>query len=710
MRAAELELMNFCQHRHKVLEFHPGLNAIIGPNGSGKSNVMGAMKYALIGEHPNAGGKDANICQGTPATERSYVRFTFFHGDVRATVQRNLRPATPTTLQVAHGGKPIRGDGAVNAWILNLLVTDNQIIDDIVIVDQGDIFGFLSQRPATRAKSFAKLFGTDKAELAWDAFGKQMSTVTVPALPIDLGAVNSAIAQDEQRREEIAVQSGGRTAQEIRNQIVRENMTITAWNNRVDKQKLRGQLGERRLALIQEQTNAQEAKAKADINVSTLKAAAENSAAGAKQAEQALALIAQARQYEQQRRVAMTNIAEYERQLLDLVDPTAPPDYGRDWDLLLQDVRDDRAKCKERMASLVRSLADAVCATCDTAIDHDAMPAMRSKLAEATARVPQLSEREEQLLQGKLRSNTYEKRLSEVRADRRRVGELLKAAQQRLEDLEAVAIAPVTNEDVLQSRVAEHAEYVAAIATYQEEASRHAATVAQYTGQIRELDTQIEAADTTISNILVTREQANIANAEHARLSVSLPGREAMERELAEIDTRLAHNRQLVLQCNAVGQEITTKRAWLQKAERMRAVVHRNAAPRAVAHRNLQRLRDSVNGYLSMFDTDFRVSATTDLTFTAHFTDGREQPAARLSGGQKVILALGFRLAVNFMYANLGFLALDEPTAYLDAHHIAGFQPVLDRLRGFASSRGLQCVMVTHEQALAPLFDHVIQL
>jgi DNA repair exonuclease SbcCD ATPase subunit len=94
----------------------------------------------------------------------------------------------------------------------------------------------------------------------------------------------------------------------------------------------------------------------------------------------------------------------------------------------------------------------------------------------------------------------------------------------------------------------------------------------------------------------------------------------------------------------------------------------------------------------------------------ARFNDGRVQPAERLSSGQKVVMALSFRLAVNFMYADLGFLVLDEPTAYLDEHHIAGFEPVLGCLREFAASRGLQCLMVTHEQSLAPLFDSVLQL
>ena len=57
----------------------------------------------------------------------------------------------------------------------------------------------------------------------------------------------------------------------------------------------------------------------------------------------------------------------------------------------------------------------------------------------------------------------------------------------------------------------------------------------------------------------------------------------------------------------------------------------------------------------------------------------RRQPAQRLSGGQQVVLAFCLRLALNFTYAaDLGFLALDEPTAHPDRRHVRGVAPALD--------------------------------
>ena len=140
-------------------------------------------------------------------------------------------------------------------------------------------------------------------------------------------------------------------------------------------------------------------------------------------------------------------------------------------------------------------------------------------------------------------------------------------------------------------------------------------------------------------------------------------------------------------------------------------MLHKDAAPRFVAQKNLQRLQVNINDCLALFDAPYRVEADDGLSFIARFTNGTKQPAERLSEGQKVILALSFRLSLNLLFAdNIGALYLDEPTAYLDEHHIRGFEPVLSQLRGFSASRGLQCFIVTHEKDLAPLFDRVVQL
>jgi DNA repair exonuclease SbcCD ATPase subunit len=149
--------------------------------------------------------------------------------------------------------------------------------------------------------------------------------------------------------------------------------------------------------------------------------------------------------------------------------------------------------------------------------------------------------------------------------------------------------------------------------------------------------------------------------------------------------------------------------AWLLRLEQIRALL--TAAPRFVAQHNLQLLKHDMDATLDIFDSRFHVTADEGLRFTAGFQDGKTQPADRLSGGQKVALALGFRVAVNSMFATrVGLLALDEPTAYLDKQRVRALAPVISRLRELTASRGLQCLIVTHEEELAPLFDATIRV
>lgn len=703
MRAEKLTLANFCQHGFREIEFQPGLTAIIGPNGSGKSNILGALKYAMTGEHPNTGGKDANVRQGTPESERSYVEFTFSHGNVRALVRRNLKPASPTTVMVNNEFEA-RGDRAANEWICNLLATDAQILNDIVIVDQEDIFGFLSQLPAKRAASFAKLFHTDAAETVWKAIGNHLSGVQVPQLPVDLGAVTQALETDAARVAEIASVTRGDTSKSVQDAIYRQKKVMDAWASRRGFESQVADLRGRRLPLIQRHTDAQEALTKTNIDVTTLQEAAEASKGLAEESRVALALLARAQQHAAGKLALEEDIERTRQGLAKLVDPEKPPRYDEDLDTLLQTAQAELFQCRIFVRSFDPTKGTTECPTCGTAVES-----LQGRLDEARTLLPALEQASHDVHTAIVARDGYTETMQQIGLSRRGLQSRLDTQQMQYDAMELIT-GPPESEGDLRARVVAHDEFVTAIATYQKDAAKHAMAVAGFAGQLQELDSQIEAAKTAMANILVTQEQANIAQTEHAVLSARWEVVGLLERELIEINTRMQHNQQLEEQCAATAREIEVKQAWVTRAQRMRDVLHRDAAPKIVAQRNLARLQQGINEQLEMFATEYRISSDLDLSFVAHFNDGREQPAARLSVGQKVILALGFRLAVSFMYADLGFLALDEPTAYLDEHHIAGFEPVLGRLREFAASRGLQCLMVTHEQSLAPLFDSVFQL
>ena len=423
MRAIKLTLANFCQHSFREIEFQPGLTAIIGPNGSGKSNILGAMKYAMTGEHPNTGGKDANIRQGTPESERSYVEFTFSHGNVQALVRRNLKPASPTTVMVNNEFEA-RGDRAANEWICNLLATDAQILNDIVIVDQEDIFGFLSQLPAKRAASFAKLFHTDAAETAWKAIGNHLSGFQVPQLPVDLKATEQALEVDGLRKTEIASMVRGDTSKSIQDAIYQQKKVMDDWNCRRGFENRVADLRGRRLPLVQRHIDAQEVLAKASLDVKTLQEAADVSKDAAEASKKILILLDQAKLYEQQKSAVAKEIAQHTEMIDGLVDPVKPPRHGEDPESLTEAARAAWSRCRDFVESFDESKGTTECPTCGTLVST-----LQQRLVAARRELPVLQQAACDAQGMEVACRKYDQELARVRAERLRLQSLLDAAR-----------------------------------------------------------------------------------------------------------------------------------------------------------------------------------------------------------------------------------------------------------------------------------------
>jgi len=125
----------------------------------------------------------------------------------------------------------------------------------------------------------------------------------------------------------------------------------------------------------------------------------------------------------------------------------------------------------------------------------------------------------------------------------------------------------------------------------------------------------------------------------------------------------------------------------------------------------LEDLVDQVNELLNEFDGPFYVSAGDDLSFTVHNPDGSSEPAASKSGGEMVVLAIAYRLAVNSRFArDVGMMVLDEPSAFLDQKNLGCLASVLQRICEVMKQRRQQLIMITHDQRLERVFDQLIEL
>ena len=707
MRANWVEVRNFGRLQSYRAEFGTGgLVAFIGANGVGKSTLALAMKFALTGTINTEGNKDENICQLAPTTEPSWVKFCFTHGGATAEITRYLRPSRPAEMIISDGSphrEEITQDRRVTARVEELLGVDQRIIDDIVMADQGAIFGFLAQTAAKRAEAFAKIFGTDVAEKIWKSIGEHVASIRLWP-HVNLDGIRDSLQTCRTQLAAVQQNLGDDSSAAVQQRLAALNERYRQATLREQTRARLVQVSEQRAPLQSQLATAQTTETEYRNNVELLETTIKRGEAGVTDAHVLLRSQSHAAAMQQQE-ANLRRALEECRAALAVDEPAQIANYVPDLaamqgtiDAVVVMIRN----YEQLLASFDPAKGLAACPTCGTSVDN-----LHDKLQEASRELPAARVHLATLRKQQADNVNYRQVLREYMSRRSDAAKREMEVSQELQQLQIV----LPNGDVEAARrtITEQSEYEVALKTYRGLLATATANVSRLTGQLTQL-TQTE--EHLQQGLRAITEQGVMSELSQEQFALQTWANQVatLERELARLTTQRDMWQEQLQQAEVQAQENRLNQAWVERLTGVRDLLHRDAAPAFVAQYNLRLLEQQINAHLELFDAEFRVAASEGLTFTARFVDGRVQPAGRLSGGQKVVLALVFRLAVNFMYSELGFMCLDEPTAYLDAHHIAGFEPVLNNLRGLATSRGLQCLMITHEQSLAHLFDHVVQL
>jgi exonuclease SbcC len=125
----------------------------------------------------------------------------------------------------------------------------------------------------------------------------------------------------------------------------------------------------------------------------------------------------------------------------------------------------------------------------------------------------------------------------------------------------------------------------------------------------------------------------------------------------------------------------------------------------------LDNLVDDINDYLALLEVPFRVKTKEgSMTLTAIFGD-TELPDQLLSGGQRVAISIAMKLAIlRLLGGKLRFIALDEPTAFLDNARIAGLRELMRRINEICRNEGTKLLVISHCPEIQSAFDNVVQL
>lgn len=720
MRLERLTLENFCQHRNVTLEFQPGLNAIIGPNGSGKSNGLKAGFAAVTGDFSRNEGKQAdNVCDLAGPDEPSRITLDFSHAAQSARVVRGLRPVGRSL--VVDGRPPLTADKDVAAAIYNMLGVTPEILAEYVFVDQWEVFSVFSLTEAKRAAAFQRLFRIDKAQRVWEDLGKASAKLRIPAVQTDkdeLGRRRDEYAAEKDRlEEELAAMPTAEGMQETA-RVARE--MVGAWDR---VQRLEASLGQRTALAARglhdvAALDAQLIDLRRDLD--TLRAA---EAQGQEAAQAAHDALARWREYHRNHhaRVQLQQTdaelrAEWERKGAA---PAPPVDYvppGRERDALYAE-NQRRAGRGQSLKHILDNFGDTShpvdCPTCGTP-----GPVVAARVPEYQAEFQQVMAAVEQATARLQRAEGHDRAVDAYRAWKAGYDQRTAQYQRQRAAFADVAQPPV-QEDEIRRTLADHAELRKETETLAAELARveaqASAARARAAAEHREYDREYRELDELRNHFALWRVQPSAAAADEWRRQIGAVA--ADQRRRAEAEGRVtALTRSItdldaeMLRLRRQQDEAVRLVAARDHLEDMRAVVHYTALPKLVSAHHLGQLTAEVNTYLQLFEAPFRVEVDDKLSFTAVFSQGgRRRPAGRLSGGQKVVLALAFRLSVNNAFAkDLGLLCLDEPTVGLDEANLASLENALARLRELARSTGLQVIMVTHEKSLAHMFDHVI--
>jgi DNA repair exonuclease SbcCD ATPase subunit len=706
MRLERIELENVCQHRKLVHVWHQGLNGIIGPNGSGKSNIIKAVRFAVTGTFDNAGTKAENICQLVHDKARSRVVLSFEHDGTEVEIVRALRRCTSSCR--INGGEQIDGDNAVTEAVMDVLGVDQRILSEYIFVPQRHMASFVDETPGERNKTFGQLFDLARAEVIYKLLDAEAKRVNPPPPGTELASWRERVVRQRGRRDELLLAMDASYA-ELRKLNKDEAQALV---DRADNWE-QGQISLSTLTGLVDKLSAD-----LDIRQAELAAAvAEQVELGAAKAGAAQDIAAAQGALvrwdaAQQRRKRHEELQARQVVLDAEVRKEPQPPEGYPGEKVAQDRIDELNHAIRVRKDFLAQWRDKpeVCPTCGSKTDT-----ILSKALNYEAEMAGLAFDLDVIQKLQKAYVAYSKAHAEwqfwVKDHAKRKDVLAvewkdywaKAEEDPTADPEAckaVVDAGLTLERAI-------ADMDVRIEQLTQEESRWAASLADSN---LKLIKQKEKLGKQPDSRAVTGARAALKRIDHFEREIIRD-----KGELKAVTSDLDDNERMLVRLEEMEAKAEIDRLWVYHLGEIRKVMHHDRLPKVVAHNYLEILADDTNELLESFDADFRVSLGDGLNFAATFLRGQYagavSPAQRLSEGQKVLLALAFRVAVNSLFAGAaGLLCLDEPTESLDERNLACLEVAIGKMRDLSESRGLQCLLVTHEPSFEVLFDGVLRL
>lgn len=760
-----LRTKNWGCHPELNMVFKPGLNGIVGPNGSGKSTVLDGIRFGVANASISAGQRSDNLRTGQKS---GFVEVDFTHGSSTYTVNRQV---ATSKCKMTCGEQVWSKAAEIDEFLESLLQTKIDALLNNVFVGQHAIDDILFKTNTERLKEFQDTFGLTRMADAYRVLSTEIASSSVTpglvaqrdllvvaakeahkelaAARADLQEVMAQINDRMWVSEKLVQHESLTSLREVREKALQAVAVITKNMAQLDEQitDLRTKLAELRLQIAMQSPqvvaavtlSGQYATSKAQRK--TLSDELQRIAAIPVPTESAAGLqpeIDKAAERQQKLGAMLTGSmplpqlpgdAELAAEQLELTSKLKE-DVGADIQMLAANLK--------REQETLQTFANGSCPTCLRPMESFDPSVQRQKVADVQAALTAAQDaRNERIRLIKQRIAVLDDDLAKRKtAALAAVNKAFREAQAAHQGLAQRATALRNCEAAYaaaQQRGVEVQNQLREVPVILDEAARAAEEVVRAN---TERQRQVQEFETTLA-VVTSRREAH--EGERKRVQASMPQvnnadlmsdeeytrARAIETELQQLfstkrdvetrigiaDAKTQSQEQTVVQLNEqIGKESKVA-AWSRICERARDVIHVSGLPTLMMKEYAAKINKRIAYYLQIWEAPFRLFLDDSLSFRALFDTGLELPAARLSGGQKIVASTSFRLAMSDTFAkNVGLLILDEPTNHLDKENVTHLQQLLVKLKQTAGASQRQIIIVTHEEQLVGFFDHTIQL
>lgn len=709
LKIKSVRLQHWCQHTDTTVQFGPNTNGILGPNGRGKSNLVGGILTGLTGKC-QSGTLFENIQNGH---DKASILVGFecngVDGEVYRTFTRLQDGNVSTTARMRYGDVKTTGVNPTTAEIARITGFSPRIMQDHVFIAQAALNELLFQKNSDKLASFLALIpGINKTEFIRAALQQELNRYPEIVIAGDpellekeLRDIKTVMTTLEQEQAEFVAALQGIDPQDIARQRKAHQ----------DRAELEAKIRLNRAQMIQYSETVDKLVKELDKLKATPMVAPQDSERDT--ITKQLSQNAEAIKIEARCTALNVELLKTQAYLKKLHDTPIPePDLA--WEKYLPVLQAEHATLTGELGIATKTLQvlkqpGGKCPTCLRGFEN--REALERSLTETVARLtPRIKELAALTSQYTRDAAQYTRDADQHRVNVLQTERDVERLTRELAGITRMAVLDAAQIDELEQFMLQHDLAAQAARRYAEQVSRLSAQrdSAQQVHDTAKVAWQ-KAADelAKLPSIMSIKELDEIDESYRAiseRCSVlsnelKLRGEQAdrLQRQINEIQDQLSRQ-----------ESVMRYRGLLQAA---RDTLHRDQLPSMLLRQYVARLDELCNRYLALFGNPYAVSIQDDMEITCTMPTGYTTAANRLSGGQKCVLSVVMRFAINELFArDIGLLVLDEPTEFMDEDNVQYVGELVEQIQKVGKTSGVQTIVITHAKDLIPSFDHVIQL